>query len=244
MAKKKRMRSALKLALEDLLRTRRLQAEAPPLRGEDRRLTILPSGVLPVDNLIGGGFPRGQVSEVHGPASSGRTGLVLALAARTTGGGSLVAWVDPGDSLDPASASEAGVDLARLLWLRGDVRAPRPRTLMQSVSAVATLLGSGLFDVVVLDIAGLAPTDIRRLPGTTWLRLQRTLEDGPTALVLLADDHVAQGPGGVSIALSPAGARWSGLPGPGRLLRGLGSEARAGRHGSSRAAFELQAFGS
>jgi hypothetical protein len=240
MAKEKRMPSAVKLALEDMLRTRRLQADAPPLRGEDRRLTALGCGVPEVDGLIGGGFPRGQVSEVHGPASSGRTGLVLSLVARVTSAGGLAAWVDPADRLDPVSAGESGTDLARLLWLRGDPRAARPRTLMHSVSAAGTLLGSGLFEAVVLDLVGTAAADLRRLPGTTWLRLQRTLEDGAAALVLLADHHVAQGPRGVSLALRAGGTRWSGAPGPGRLLRGLCCDAQAGRHGLRRARFELQ----
>src|SRR5262245_10734458 len=106
---------ALKSALEDLLRTRRLAAEAPPLRGEDRRLRPLGTGVAPIDALLAGGFPRGALSEVHGPASSGRTGLVLALLARSTRGGALAALVDPADRLDPASAAAAGIDLARLL---------------------------------------------------------------------------------------------------------------------------------
>src|SRR6266487_5890199 len=68
----------------------------------------------------------------------------------------------------------------------------------------------------------------RRLPGATWIRLQRTVEDAPTALVLLADRHVACGPGGVSLALAPAGPRWSGASGPGRLLSGLRAQATAG----------------
>ncbi len=231
------MPSALKLALEDLLRARRLQAEGPPLREEDRRLSPLATGLSTVDALLMGGFPRGQVSEVHGPASSGRTGLALSLLARSTRGGALAAFVDPVDRLDPASAETAGVDLTRLLWLRGD-RAPR--ALPDAVKALGTLLGSGLFEVVVFDLAGVPAQEVGRLPGATWVRLQRTIEETPTALVLLARAHVARGPGGVSLALEPAGPRWSGAPGPGRLLRSLGTQARAGS--VRRAAFELQAF--
>jgi len=236
MAKKKRnMPSALKLALEDLLRARRLQAEGPPLRGEDRRLSPLATGLSVIDALLGGGFPRGQVSEVHGPASSGGTGLALSLLARSTRRGALAAFVDPADRLDPASA--AAVDLTRLLWLRGD---RGPRALPDAVKALGTVLGSGLFEVVVFDLAGVPFQEVGRLPGATWIRLQRTIEETPTALVLLARTHVARGPGGVSLALEPAGPRWSGAPGPGRLLRSLGSQVRLGP--VRRAAFELPAF--
>jgi len=227
MAKKKRMSSyALKNTLEDLLRARRLQRDAPPLRGEDRRLLPLPTGIAAVDGVLHGGFPRGRLSEVHGPASSGRTGLALGLLAQATRAGTLAAWVDPADALDPASVSAAGVDLPRLLWLRGDTRS---HPLPAAVAAVGTLVGSGLFDVVVLDLAGASRHDVGRLPGATWIRLQRMIEETPAALVLLAGSHVAQGPGGVSLALEPGAPLWSGAPGAGRLLRGLRAGARAGR---------------
>jgi hypothetical protein len=234
------MPSAVKTALEDLLRSRRLQAEEPPLRGEDRRGRALATGIASLDDLLYGGFPRGQVSEVHGTPSSGRTALVLALAARLTGAGSLVAWVDPGDRLDPASAFAAGVELTRLLWLRGEGRGRDTRALLPALSAVGTLLGSGLFEVVVLDLAGTAAAARQRLPGATWIRLQRLIEDQPTALVLIADGHVAHGPGGAAVAMKAAAPRWSGAA-PGRLLRGVGAEAREARRGLRRAAVELQA---
>jgi hypothetical protein len=237
------MAAAAKAALEDLLRARRLQADPPPLRGEER-LSPLATGVSAVDALLGGGFPRGQVSEIHGPASSGRTGFALAFVGRITRAGALAAWVDPADRLDPASASAAGADLARLLWLRGPSQggaaAAGARALADASAALAILLDSGLFEAVFFDLAGIPAGEVRRLPGTTWIRLQRGVEATKTALVLLADGHTAQGPGGVSLALSPSGPRWSGEPGPGRLLRGLAAQAVAGRFGVRRAPLELR----
>jgi RecA/RadA recombinase len=233
-----------KRALEDLLRARRLQAEAPPLRGEDRRLRPLATGLAEVDELLDGGFPRGALSEIHGPASSGRTGALLGLLARTTGRGSLAALVDPLDCLDPSSAVAAGAELPRLLWLRGPRVAseePSVKTLADATAAVATLASSGLFDVVALDLAG-ASRERRRLPSTTWLRLQRLVEDTTTAVVLVAEEHVACGPGGASLALEPGAPRWSGPPGPARLLKALAARARAGRHGLRAADFALAAL--
>jgi hypothetical protein len=220
-----------KRVLEGLLKARRLQADAPPLRGEDRRRP-LPTGIGEVDALLDGGFPRGELSLIHGPASSGRTGVLLALLARTTRAGSLAALVDPLDRLDPASAAAAGADLERLLWLRGPRGAteePPLKALIDATAAVATLASSGLFDVVALDLAGAGP-EHRRLPSTTWLRLQRLVEEGTTAVVLVADGHVACGPGGARLALEPEAPRWSGPPGPARLLEALAARARAGRH--------------
>jgi len=234
------MASALKAALEDLLRARRLQAEVPPLRGEDRRLSPLATGLAAVDGLLAGGFPRGEVSELHGPASSGRTGIALALVARSSRAGALSAWLDPADRLDPASAASAGVDLTRLLWMRGAPDAPA-RALTSALQALGALLGSGLFEAVVLDLAGVPATDVRQLPPATWIRAQRMLGETLTALVLLAVTHTAKSPGGVSLALGPAAASWSGRPGPGRLLRGLAGEARAGRPAPRAAGYELWA---
>jgi hypothetical protein len=231
-----------KRALEELLRARKLQRDAPPLRGEDRRLRPLETGVPAVDALLAGGFPRGQLSELHGPASSGRTGLLLALVARVTQTG-LVALVDPLDRLDPVSAAAADVDLTRLLWLRGRRAAGEeasPKDLADASAAVATLAGSGLFELVVLDVVGTGRA-LRSLPASTWLRLHRLVEETPTALLILGDGHVACSPGGTALALEPLGPRWSGSTGPSRLLHALATRARVGRHGLPAAEIVLAA---
>jgi hypothetical protein len=209
------MASAQKHALEDLLRTHRLQPALPPLHGEDRRLRALTTGSSEVNELAGGGFARGEISQLHGPRSSGRTALALSSAASVTREGALVAWVDPADQLDPASAAAAGVELARLLWIRG---AP---SLRRAASATSTLLGSGLFDLVVLDLLGTTEPERRALPGTTWIRMHRMIEGTPTALLLLCDTPLARSARGATISLHAARAAWSGPPGPGRLLASL-----------------------
>ena len=236
---------ATKATLEALLREKRLQAEAPPLRGEDQRIRRVPTGIAEVDALLNGGFPRGELSEIHGPVSSGRTGLLLGLLARTTRSGALAALVDPLDRFDPTSAAGAGLALARLLWLRGPRgggEAPRPKALTEATAAIATLAGSGLFELVVFDLAGVSDRERRRLPATTWIRLQRTVEDTETALLLVADGHVAVGPGGTALALARMGPKWSTPPGPGRLLAGLGARVSAGRHVLRSAEVALTAF--
>jgi recombination protein RecA len=221
-----------KRVLEGLLRARKLQADEPPLRVEDYRQRPLSTGVSELDTLLAGGFPRGELSEIHGPASSGRTGVLLALLARTTAAGALAALVDPLDRLDPASAAAAGVDLERLLWLRGPRVSgdePQAKALAEATKAVATLVGAGLFDVVALDLAG-AGREPRRLPFATWQRLERLVEHTKSGLVLLAESHVACSPGGRALALEPAGLRFSGPPGPACLLQSLAARARAGGH--------------
>src|SRR5437660_5518185 len=75
------------------------------------------SGILEIDNLIGG-LPRGCLTEVCGPASSGRTSLLLGAIAAATQHQEICALVDTSDALDPPSAAAAGVDLERVLWVR------------------------------------------------------------------------------------------------------------------------------
>jgi hypothetical protein len=240
MTKKKRNFSMpalpLKIALEDLLRSRQLLPEGAPLPNTLRPLGRFSCGNFALDALLAGGFVRGQVSEIHGPRSSGRMGLALGLAARATCGGALVAWLDPKDSFDPSSAAASEADLTRLLWLRGDLA-----RLKRALSAASVVCESGLFELIILDMAGVEPGELRHVPATTWLRLQRLIEGTPTALVLVASGHVFRGPGGTSLALTPSGARWSGPPGPGRLFQGLGAEAAAWGGAPRRAAFELSA---
>jgi hypothetical protein len=79
---------------------------------------LQPSGVTELDAMLGGGFPRGSVVELCGPASSGRTSLALSLLAQATGRQEACAFVDVSDSLDPISLAAAGVELPRLLWIR------------------------------------------------------------------------------------------------------------------------------
>ncbi len=236
------MTVAVKHTLEGLLRSNRLAPQSPPLRGGTCP-SPLPTGIASIDTLLEGGLPRGQISEVHGPTSSGRVGLVYSLVARATQEGRLAAWVDPGDTFDPLTASRAGVDLTQLLWLRG-LREPGDRTAAavrsRTLSALGTLLDSGLFEVVVLDIAGTA-TPFSLLPPAAWLRLGRKIEHSPVGLVILASEHTARGPRGVSLCLRPKRPRWSGGPGPGRLFQALETQAVVDRLGGRQASLTLQA---
>jgi hypothetical protein len=85
---------------------------------------MVTSGIPALDTLTGG-LPRGCLTEICGPASSGRTGVMLAALASATRRGEYCAVIDAGDVLDPHSATAAGVDLDRLLWVRcGESRLP------------------------------------------------------------------------------------------------------------------------
>src|SRR5436853_5256299 len=108
--------------LESLLRARRLDRTLttmlPPIDPRDEAAAA-PSGIASLDARLGGGFPRGQLSELVGPRSSGRMSVLLSLLAAATARGELVALVDALDMFDAESARAAGVALDRLLWIRG-----------------------------------------------------------------------------------------------------------------------------
>jgi len=244
--------------LESLLRTRRLDrtltTALPPLdpAGMPDDYVCAPTGHTALDARLSGGFPRGQLSEIVGPRSSGRTSLLLQMLAAATARGELVALVDALDMLDVASAEAAGVQLDRLLWVRGHVvcnpglcRDLNQRAVEQAIRAFTLVLQAGNFGIVAFDV-GEAPMDaIRRLPFTTWMRLQRLIEGSQTAGVLVGSDSMARSSAGLTLRLGirDSGSARSAPPsasergwGPesieksirfrGRLFDGLDMEAR------------------
>ncbi len=104
------------------------------------RLAIRPapemvsSGIAAIDALTGG-LPRGCVTEICGPASSGRTSVLLATLAASTRRAECCVLIDAGDALDPLSAAVAGVDLDRLLWVRCGESAPKNNSPRRHSSA-------------------------------------------------------------------------------------------------------------
>ena len=224
--------SLARVDLESLLRTRRLDrtltTALPPLDPRDEA-ACAPSGVPSLDAPLGGGFPRGQLSEVVGPRSSGRTSVMLQTAAAATGRGELVALVDALDMFDVESAAAVGVDLDRLLWIRGHVvsnpglcRDTNQRALEQAIRAFTLVLQAGNFGLVIFDAAE-APTEaIRRLPFTTWLRLQRMVEGSQTMCLLVGGEPMARSSAGLTLRLRPQGIR------PPSPLRGFGEPGATG----------------
>src|SRR5437762_9140713 len=114
------MASLARADLESLLHTKNLDRTLTrSMPGARSDLDYASTGHAGLDARLSGGVPRGQVSELVGPRSSGRTGLMLQMLAAATRRGELVALVDALDMFDVDSASAAGVDLERLLWIRG-----------------------------------------------------------------------------------------------------------------------------
>jgi RecA DNA recombination protein len=221
--------------LESLLRARQLDRTlttalpAPEPHDDD---AAAPTGITALDAHLDGGFPRGQLSELVGRRSSGRASVLLHAIAAATTRGELVALVDALDMLDVESASATGVDLDALLWIRGHVvinpgfcRDLNQRALEQAIRAFALVLQAGNFGLVVFD-AGEAPPDaLRRLPFTTWLRLQRMVEGTQTACLLVGSEGMARSSAGLTLRVTQQiehGGRRFGA----RLFEGLDLDAR------------------
>jgi hypothetical protein len=238
--------SATLSALETALRTRKLDrtltTALPPLERTDPA-AFTPTDLPHLDTLLRGGLPRGQLSELAGPASSGRTSsgrtssgrtsVLMQLMAASTRRGEIVALVDTSDCLDVASAAAAGIDLDRVLWIRGSTVAPgvvgatrsAGHVIERAIKALNLVLQAGGFSIVALDLGDVSIREIKSLPYTTWLRVQRAIEGSDTACVLLVPEPIARSAGGLTLTLTGA-SRWEGTSAQSRRLTGTDVQAR------------------
>ena len=177
-------------------------------------LRRFPSGLAEIDELVGGGFPVGCLSEISGPISSGRTSLVLALLARATRNGAHVAWVDHAEAFDPASADAAGVVLERVLWVRA-------QQALAALRCTERILETEGFALVVLDLtrrlqarnSKLAQRDRKTsIPQAAWLRLTRLTAGKQNTLILLSDQRLAGSRAALALEMQPAIAHFTGTP--------------------------------
>ena len=150
---------------------------------------MVSSGIAAMDALTGG-LPRGCLTEICGPASSGRTTLLLAALAAATQRGECCVLVDASDALDPRSAADAGIELDRLLWVRCGENSPE-KSLEQLLRATDLLLESGGFGLIALDLGDLPPQAACRIPLTTWFRFRRAVEHTPTVLLAVERQSIA-----------------------------------------------------
>ena len=246
---------AARAAVEALLRERKLDrtltSTLPERLGDD---AVAAFGTDTLDRALSGGLPRGQVSEVVGPASSGRTSVAWAALAAATLRGESVALIDTFDRFDPPTAHACGIELSRLLWVRGQavsktavaidpawlpgVRAVSgpgtfvERVIDRAIKSLNLVVQSGVCTLVVIDLIDVPANALRRLPASTWFRIERAIEGSETAVLILAAMPVARSAGGRSIVMDPgnrepgAGSRkgtsapGSRLPAPGVIWKG------------------------
>ena len=165
-------RKALNLAISQIEKQlgkgsiMRMGSESPR-----ERVQAISTGAINLDAAIGiGGIPRGRITEIYGPESSGKTTLTLHLAANVQRAGGVAAYVDAEHALDIEYAKKLGVDIDNLL-------VSQPDTGEQALEIVEILVRSGAVDIVVIDsVAALVPkAEIEGEMGDSHMGLQARL---------------------------------------------------------------------
>jgi recombination protein RecA len=162
---------ALETALADL--RKRFGDGAIMKLGESARsqVDVIPTGALSLDVALGvGGIPRGRVTEIYGPESSGKTTLCQHIIAQAQRRGGIAAFVDVEHALDPTYAARCGVDVDNLYI-------SQPDTGEQALEIAEALVRSGAVEVVVIDsVAALVPrAEIEGEMGDSHVGLQARL---------------------------------------------------------------------
>ncbi len=162
---------ALESALSDI--TKRFGDGAILRLGDAAHLHVdaIPSGSLAIDIALGvGGLPRGRVTEIYGPESSGKTTLCLHTIAEAQKRGGICAFIDMEHALDPAYAARIGVDVNNLYIAQPDMAE-------QALEIADVLVRSAALDVIVLDsVAALVPrAELEGEMGDTHVGLQARL---------------------------------------------------------------------
>src|SRR5690554_4201488 len=135
------------------------------------QVEAIPTGAINLDAAIGiGGIPRGRISEIYGPESSGKTTLCLHVIANAQKKGGVAAFIDAEHALDVEYARKLGVDVENLL-------VSQPDTGEQALEIAEVLIRSGAVDVVVIDsVAALVPrAEIEGEMGDSHVGLQARL---------------------------------------------------------------------
>ena len=161
----------------------------------------LSTGIAEVDALTGG-IPRGAITEIFGPRSSGRTSLLYSALAYATAQNEICALVDTNDVFAPSAAAAAAVDFERLLWVRC------AGNLEHAFKATDLLLHAGGFGLVILDIGDVASKEARRIITSWWYRFRRTVENRPTSILVISEEACTRSCAALTLELHGAG-EWS-----------------------------------
>lgn len=140
--------------------------------GENKTVAVetIQTGSLSLDIAVGGGIPKGRITEIYGPESSGKTTLALHIIAEAQKSGGQAAFIDAEHAMDPTYAKKIGVDMENLL-------VSQPDNGEQALEITETLVRSNAVDVIVVDsVAALTPrAEIEGEMGDSHVGLQARL---------------------------------------------------------------------
>jgi recombination protein RecA len=134
-------------------------------------IDVIPTGSIALDTALGvGGIPRGRITEIYGPESSGKTTLALHIVANAQRSGGMAAFIDVEHALDPKYSKVLGVDLDSLLI-------SQPDSGEQALDITETLVRSNAIDVIIVDsVAAMVPrAEIEGNMGDSHMGLQARL---------------------------------------------------------------------
>ena len=172
----------------------------------------LPTGIGAFDNAAGG-LPRGAVTEIYGPATCGKSTFLHSFLSHATASGEYCALIDGTDTFDPATASQNGADLNRLLWIRC-------HNAEQALKAADLLVHSGGWGVIAMDLTGIPSPIVRRIPMSWWYRFRRAVEHTPAAFLVIETEPYVKNCAAMTLEFSAAPPVWSGEHRDFRVLRG------------------------
>ena len=211
------------------------------LRASSARLSVgslqprerVATGLVAIDEALGGGLCRGRLSELYG---HGRLSWALHLLAAGQARGELVALVDGANALCPDDAARAGVALPSCLWVRA------PSTAV-ALKATDRILEAGGFSTLVVYLASPGPNQTTRPNQTTsqpdgLMRLVQRAEKARTAVLFVAERPMLGSYAAASLELRRARPRWVSTGGVPRLLDGYRVEVvvvrnKTGQEGAS-----------
>jgi hypothetical protein len=181
---------------------------------EQLTLEYLPTGIVGFDT-VAGGLPRGAVTEIYGPPSSGKTSFLHTFLSTATLNGEFCALIDAANSFDPHTSPSA--DFKRLLWVRCI-------DAIQALKSVDLLVHSGGWGVIVLDLGDVPPQTVRRLPVSYWYRFRRAVENTPTAFLVIEREPFVKNCAAMTLEIPAAKPVWSGRHEDFKILHGMDVE--------------------
>lgn len=170
------------------------------------------------------GILRGCLTEICGPASSGRTTLMLSAIREVTQRGECCALVDTNNAFNPHSGAASGVKLKNLFVVRCAAPHPKLTPVDKALKAVDWIVSDGGFGLVVLDLGDIKPQLAQKIPLHHWYRFRRAVESTNSCLVVIEEHPFAKSCAAQVITAQSCDSEWSATrdqAGAPKLLTGI-----------------------
>ena len=197
-----RLESLLKDLGPGFLRRGTALSNPSKVNSNEAQGALRPCGLPLIDDLLGGGFPHGRLTEITGPVSSGRTSIALSLLAQATRvEAQHAALVDLADAFDPLSAEAAGAELDRILWVRAT-------GLKEALRSIERLIEAEGLPLVIFD----SNRTLENIPDSAWIRIARASRATQTSLIVLSEHRLTGAQAEIVLEMQKARPCFQGTP--------------------------------